>query len=182
MQAFNGFRVVPPGIGIVHQVNLEHLARGVMEKDGIWYRDPLVGPDSHTTMINGLGIVAWGVGGIEAEAGMLGQPVYFLTPDVIGVNLSGSLREGVTATDLVLTITEMLRKAKVVGKFVEYFGDGAASLALADRATIANMAPEYGATMGYFPVDAETCRYMLMTGRSEQQVEALRAYFKAHGL
>src|SRR5436309_9526015 len=179
MQAFNGFRVVPPGIGIVHQVNLEYLARGVLEKDGVWYPDSLVGTDSHTTMINGLGIVAWGVGGIEAEAGMLGQPVYILTPDVVGVHLNGSLREGVTATDLVLTLTEMLRKAKVVGKFVEYFGDGAASLALADRATIANMAPEYGATMGYFPVDEETCRYMLMTGRPEEQVNALRAYFQA---
>jgi aconitate hydratase len=181
-QAFNGFGVVPPGIGIVHQVNLEYLARGVLEKDGVWYPDTLVGTDSHTTMINGLGIVAWGVGGIEAEAGMLGQPVYFLTPDVVGVHLKGALREGVTATDLVLTITEMLRKAKVVGKFVEYFGEGAASLALADRATIANMAPEYGATMGYFPIDEETCRYMLMTGRAEAQVNALRAYFKAQGL
>jgi aconitate hydratase len=181
-QAFNGFGVVPPGIGIVHQVNLEYLGRGVLEKDGIWYPDTLVGTDSHTTMINGLGIVAWGVGGIEAEAGMLGQPVYFLTPDVVGVHLKGALREGVTATDLVLTITEMLRKAKVVGKFVEYFGEGAASLSLADRATIANMAPEYGATMGYFPVDEETCRYMLMTGRSEEQVSALRAYFQAQRL
>jgi aconitate hydratase len=182
MQAFNGFGVVPPGIGIVHQVNLEYLARGVLEKDGVWYPDTLVGTDSHTTMINGLGIVAWGVGGIEAEAGMLGQPVYFLTPDVVGVHLKGTLREGVTATDLVLTITEMLRKAKVVGKFVEYFGEGAASLALADRATIANMAPEYGATMGYFPIDEETCRYLLMTGRDEEQVHALRAYFQAQGL
>ncbi len=181
-QAFNGFGVVPPGIGIVHQVNLEYLARGVLEKDGVWYPDTLVGTDSHTTMINGLGIVAWGVGGIEAEAGMLGQPVYFLTPDVVGVHLKGALREGVTATDLVLTITEMLRKAKVVGKFVEYFGDGAASLALADRATIANMAPEYGATMGYFPIDEETCRYMRMTGRSDEHINALRAYFKAQGL
>jgi len=182
MQAFNGFGVVPPGIGIVHQVNLEYLARGVLEKDGVWYPDTLVGTDSHTTMINGLGIVAWGVGGIEAEAGMLGQPVYFLTPDVVGVHLKGALREGVTATDLVLTITEMLRKAKVVGKFVEYFGDGAASLSLADRATIANMAPEYGATMGYFPIDEETCRYMLMTGRSEEHVNALRSYFQAQRL
>jgi aconitate hydratase A / 2-methylisocitrate dehydratase len=181
-QAFNGFGVVPPGIGIVHQVNLEYLARGVLEKNGVWYPDTLVGTDSHTTMINGLGIVAWGVGGIEAEAGMLGQPVYFLTPDVVGVHLKGALREGVTATDLVLTITEMLRKAKVVGKFVEYFGEGAASLGLADRATIANMAPEYGATMGYFPIDEETCRYMLMTGRSEEQVNAFRGYFKAQGL
>ncbi|HJT17873.1 MAG TPA: aconitate hydratase, partial [Thermoanaerobaculia bacterium] len=182
MQAFNGFRVVPPGIGIVHQVNLEYLARGVFEKDGVWYPDTLVGTDSHTTMINGLGIVAWGVGGIEAEAGMLGQPVYFLTPDVVGVHLSGSLREGVTATDLVLTITQMLRKAKVVGKFVEFFGEGAASLSLPDRATIANMAPEYGATMGYFPVDDETIRYFAMTGRSEQQVNAFRNYFKAQKL
>ncbi len=182
MQAFNGFRVVPPGIGIVHQVNLEYLARGVLEKDGVWYPDTLVGTDSHTTMINGLGIVAWGVGGIEAEAGMLGQPVYFLTPDVVGVNLSGSLREGVTATDLVLTVTEMLRKAKVVGKFVEYFGEGAASLALADRATIANMAPEYGATMGFFPVDDETCNYLRLTGRTDEQIDAFRNYFKAQGL
>jgi aconitate hydratase len=182
MQAFNGFRVVPPGIGIVHQVNLEYLARGVLEKDGVWYPDTLVGTDSHTTMINGLGIVAWGVGGIEAEAGMLGQPVYFLTPDVIGVHLSGSVREGVTATDVVLTVTEMLRKAKVVGKFVEYFGEGAASLSLADRATIANMAPEYGATMGYFPVDEETMRYFGMTGRTKEQVDVFRDYFKAQGL
>jgi aconitate hydratase len=182
MQAFNGFRVVPPGIGIVHQVNLEYLARGVLEKDGVWYPDTLVGTDSHTTMINGLGIVGWGVGGIEAEAGMLGQPVYFLTPDVIGVHLSGSLSEGVTATDLVLTITEMLRKAKVVGKFVEYFGEGAASLSLADRATIANMAPEYGATMGYFPVDEETCNYLRLTGRTEEQITAFRNYFQAQGL
>jgi aconitate hydratase len=182
MQAFNGFRVVPPGIGIVHQVNLEYLARGVLEKDGIWYPDTLVGTDSHTTMINGLGIVGWGVGGIEAEAGMLGQPVYILTPDVVGVHLNGSLREGVTATDLVLTITEMLRKAKVVGKFVEYFGEGAASLSLADRATIANMAPEYGATMGYFPVDEETCKYMRLTGRTDEQIAAFRNYFEAQGL
>src|SRR5256885_3461720 len=182
MQAFNGFRVVPPGIGIVHQVNLEYLAKGVLEKNGVWYPDTLVGTDSHTTMINGLGIVGWGVGGIEAEAGMLGQPVYFLTPDVVGVHLKGELPEGVTATDLVLTITEILRKAKVVGKFVEYFGDGAASLSLADRATIANMAPEYGATMGFFPVDEETMRYFAMTGRTEQQVSAFRNYFKAQGL
>src|SRR3954465_3678466 len=182
MQAFHSFKVVPPGIGIVHQVNLEYLARGVLEKEGVYYPDTLVGTDSHTTMINGLGIVGWGVGGIEAEAGMLGQPVYFLTPDVVGVHLKGALREGVTATDLVLTITEMLRKAKVVGKFVEYFGEGAASLSLADRATIANMAPEYGATMGYFPVDEETCNYMLLTGRTEEQVSAFRDYFRAQGL
>src|ERR1051325_4494847 len=182
MQAFNGFRVVPPGIGIVHQVNLEFLARGVFEKDGVWYPDTLVGTDSHTTMINGLGIVAWGVGGIEAEAGMLGQPVYFLTPDVVGVHLSGSLREGVTATDLVLTITEMLRKARVVGKFVEYHGDGAASLSLTDRATIANMSPEYGATMGFFPVDDQTCEYYKATGRSDEQVDLIRNYFTAQGM
>ena len=182
MQAYNGFRVVPPGIGIVHQVNLEYLARGVLEKDGVWYPDTLVGTDSHTTMINGLGIVGWGVGGIEAEAGMLGQPVYFLTPDVVGVHLSGELREGVTATDLVLTITELLRKAKVVGKFVEYFGEGARSLSLADRATIANMAPEYGATMGFFPFDDESCHYLALTGRTEEQIETVRSYYKAQGL
>ncbi|MEO8036723.1 MAG: aconitate hydratase AcnA, partial [Acidobacteriota bacterium] len=181
-QAFHGFRVVPPGIGIVHQVNLEYLARGVMEKDGVFYPDSLVGTDSHTTMINGLGIVGWGVGGIEAEAGMLGQPVYFLTPDVVGVHLSGELKEGVTATDLVLTLTEMLRKSKVVGKFVEYFGEGAASLSLADRATIANMAPEYGATMGFFPIDEESCRYMALTGRTEEQIAMVRNYYKAQGL
>src|SRR5438093_2824312 len=189
-QAFDTFKVVPPGIGIVHQVNLEYLAKGVLasastlndQPSTLYYPDTLVGTDSHTTMINGLGIVAWGVGGIEAEAGMLGQPVYFLTPDVVGVHLVGALREGVTATDLVLTITEMLRKAKVVGKFVEYFGDGAASLAVADRATIANMAPEYGATMGVFPVDEVTCRYLAMTGRSEEQVSVVRNYYKAQGL
>ena len=182
MQAFNGFGVVPPGIGIVHQVNLEYLAKGVLNKGGVYYPDSLVGTDSHTTMINGLGIVGWGVGGIEAEAGMLGQPVYFLTPDVVGVNLTGALKSGVTATDLVLTITEMLRKAKVVGKFVEFHGEGSASLSLTDRATIANMAPEYGATMGFFPVDEESCRYMTATGRTEEQVDAFRQYFKAQGL
>jgi aconitate hydratase len=182
MQAFDGFRVVPPGIGIVHQVNLEYLARGVWEKDGIYYPDTLVGTDSHTTMINGLGIVAWGVGGIEAEAGMLGQPVYFLTPDVVGVHMNGSLSEGVTATDLVLRVTEMLRAAKVVGKFVEFHGEGATSLPATDRATISNMAPEYGATMGFFPVDEETCKYLQATGREEEQVSAVRNYFKAQGL
>ena len=181
-QAFNGFGVVPPGIGIVHQVNLEYLAKGVLEKNGVTYPDTLVGTDSHTTMINGLGIVGWGVGGIEAEAGMLGQPVYFLTPDVVGVNLKGALNPGVTATDLVLTLTEMLRKAKVVGKFVEFHGDGAATLSLTDRGTIANMAPEYGATMGFFPVDEESCRYLTATGRTETQVDAYRQYFKAQGL
>ncbi|MDR3390591.1 MAG: aconitate hydratase AcnA [Sulfuriferula sp.] len=182
MQAFDTFKVVPPGIGIVHQVNLEYLARGVMEKDGVYYPDTLVGTDSHTTMINGLGIVAWGVGGIEAEAGMLGQPVYFLTPDVVGVHLKGKIREGITATDVVLTITEMLRRAKVVGKFVEFFGEGAAALSLPDRATIANMAPEYGATMGFFPVDEATCAYYAATGRSAEQVATIRNYFQAQGL
>ncbi|TMA53056.1 MAG: aconitate hydratase, partial [Deltaproteobacteria bacterium] len=157
MQAFKSLRVVPPGIGIVHQVNLEYLAKGVLEKEGIYYPDTLVGTDSHTTMINGLGVVGWGVGGIEAEAGMLGQPVYFLTPDVVGVHLSGTLREGVTATDLVLHLTQLLRKANVVGKFVEYHGEGVATLPVPDRATIGNMAPEYGATMGFFPIDEETC-------------------------
>lgn len=182
MQAFQSFKVVPPGIGIVHQVNLEYLAKGVLEKAGVYYPDTLVGTDSHTTMINGLGIVGWGVGGIEAEAGMLGQPVYFLTPDVVGVHLSGALREGVTATDLVLHLTQMLRQANVVGKFVEYHGEGAATLPVPDRATIANMAPEYGATMGFFPVDEETCRYLTATGRPDEQVETLRNYFKAQGL
>jgi aconitate hydratase len=182
MQAFDGFRVVPPGIGIVHQVNLEYLAQGVLQKEGVFYPDSVVGTDSHTTMINGLGVVGWGVGGIEAEAGMLGQPVYFLTPDVVGVHLKGSLQPGVTATDLVLHLTELLRKARVVGKFVEYHGEGAASLSLTDRATIANMAPEYGATMGFFPVDEETCRYLGSTGRPDEHVDAFRQYFRAQGL
>jgi aconitate hydratase len=182
MQAFEGFNVVPPQIGIVHQVNLEYLAKGVFEREGIYYPDSLVGTDSHTTMVNGLGIVAWGVGGIEAEAGMLGQPVYFLTPDVVGVNMSGSLREGVTATDLVLRVTELLRKAKVVGKFVEFHGEGASSIAAFDRATIANMAPEYGATMGFFPVDEKTLEYFHATGRSDEQVETIRSYYKAQGM
>jgi aconitate hydratase len=182
MQAFETFKVVPPGVGIVHQVNMEYLARGVMEKDGMAYPDTLVGTDSHTTMINGLGVVAWGVGGIEAEAAMLGQPVYFLTPDVVGVNLTGSVKPVVTATDVVLTITEMLRSAKVVGKFVEFFGEGAAALPVTDRATIANMAPEYGATMGFFPVDEATCQYFTATGRKAAQVDLIRAYYQAQGL
>jgi aconitate hydratase len=182
MQAFDTFGVVPPGFGIVHQVNLEFLARGVHGKDNVYYPDTLVGTDSHTTMINGIGVVGWGVGGIEAEAGMLGQPVYFLTPDVVGVNLKGKLRDGVTATDLVLTITEMLRKEKVVGKFVEFFGEGTASLGVTDRATIANMAPEYGATMGFFPVDEKTIAYFEGTGRSKDEIAAFEAYFKAQGL
>ncbi|MCA7948823.1 aconitate hydratase AcnA [Burkholderia seminalis] len=186
MQAFDTFKVVPPGVGIVHQVNLEYLARGVHKKtdggDTVYYPDTLVGTDSHTTMINGIGVVGWGVGGIEAEAGMLGQPVYFLTPDVVGVELKGRLREGVTATDLVLTITEMLRKEKVVGKFVEFFGEGTKSLSLPDRATIGNMAPEYGATMGFFPVDEKTIDYFEGTGRTKAEIAAFENYFKAQKL
>ena len=182
MQAFETFKVVPPGIGIVHQVNLEYLAKGVLEANGVYYPDTLVGTDSHTTMINGIGIVGWGVGGIEAEAGMLGQPVYFLTPDVVGVHLTGALREGVTATDLALTVTQLLRKAKVVGKFVEFFGPGAAALPVVDRATIGNMAPEYGATMGFFPIDGECVNYLRATGRSEEHCRAYENYYKAQGL
>jgi aconitate hydratase len=183
MQAFDTFRVVPPGFGIVHQVNLEYLARGVHRTaDGVYYPDSLVGTDSHTTMINGVGVVGWGVGGIEAEAAMLGQPVYMLTPDVVGFELTGRLREGCTATDLVLTITELLRKHKVVGKFVEFFGEGTRTLAVPDRATIGNMAPEYGATMGFFPVDEKTIDYFRGTGRDAQEIQALEAYFRAQGL
>ena len=188
-QAFQTFGVVPPGIGIVHQVNLEYLAKGVLfsqpstlNSQPIYYPDTLVGTDSHTTMINGLGVVGWGVGGIEAEAGMLGQPVYFLTPEVVGVNLTGAPAEGVTATDVVLHITQMLRKAKVVGKFVEFYGPGAKALAVVDRATIANMAPEYGATMGFFPIDEETVAYLRGTGRTEAQCAAFENYYKAQGL
>jgi aconitate hydratase len=179
MQGFRGFNVIPPGIGICHQVNLEHLAKVVMEKDGVYFPDTLVGTDSHTTMINGLGVLGWGVGGIEAESGMLGQPVYFLTPDVVGVRLSGSLKKGVTATDLVLRVTEMLRKAKVVGKFVEFCGSGVCGLTVPDRATISNMSPEYGATAGFFPVDEATCSYLINTGRPQSLVEAIRAYYTA---
>ena len=182
MQAFDTFKVVPPGIGIVHQVNLEYLAKGVLNAGEVYYPDTLVGTDSHTTMINGLGIVGWGVGGIEAEAGMLGQPVYFLTPDVVGVHMTGSIREGVTATDVALTVTQLLRKAKVVGKFVEFFGPGAAALPLVDRATIANMAPEYGATMGFFPIDAECVNYLRATGRTDEAVKTYENYYKAQGL
>ncbi|MGD1031852.1 MAG: aconitate hydratase AcnA [Opitutaceae bacterium] len=183
MQAFDTFKVVPPGIGIVHQVNLEYLAQGVLtDAQGVCYPDTLVGTDSHTTMINGLGVVGWGVGGIEAEAGMLGQPVYFLTPDVVGVHLTGALAEGVTATDLALTVTQLLRKANVVGKFVEFYGAGAAALPVVDRATIANMAPEYGATMGFFPIDGECTAYLRSTGRSEEHVALYEAYYKAQGL
>jgi aconitate hydratase len=185
MQAFDTFKVVPPGIGIVHQVNLEYLAKGVLasQEPGsqtdstIYYPDTLVGTDSHTTMINGIGIVGWGVGGIEAEAGMLGQPVYFLTPDVVGVHLTGAISEGVTATDLALTVTQLLRKTKVVGKFVEFFGPGAAALPVVDRATIANMAPEYGATMGFFPIDEECLNYLKATGRSDAQCAIYENYY-----
>src|SRR5437773_1959244 len=210
-QAFKTFGLVPPGIGIVHQVNLEYLAKGVLSRSTdvpsvrrsgvspelaespdetpasrtaetavpLFYPDTLVGTDSHTTMINGLGVVGWGVGGIEAEAGMLGQPVYFLTPEVVGVHLTGQLREGVTATDLVLHITQLLRAQKVVGKFVEFYGEGAASLPVPDRATIGNMSPEYGATMGYFPVDQESVNYLRATGRSDEQCAAFENYFRA---
>ncbi|MGE5809332.1 MAG: aconitate hydratase AcnA, partial [Nitrospirota bacterium] len=182
MNAFKTFKVVPPGIGIVHQVNLEYLARGVHENAGLYYPDTLVGTDSHTTMINGIGVVGWGVGGIEAEAGMLGQPLYILTPDVVGVDLRGKLREGVTASDLVLTVTEMLRKAKVVGAFVEFFGEGVTLLSVPDRATVANMAPEYGATMGFFPVDDVTMEYFRASGRTDGEIAAFEAYFKAQDL
>ncbi|MFC3339452.1 aconitate hydratase AcnA [Paracandidimonas soli] len=183
MQAFKTFGVVPPGFGIVHQVNLEHLARGVhRDANDVYYPDTLVGTDSHTTMINGIGVVGWGVGGIEAEASMLGQPLYMLTPDVVGVELKGQLRGGVTATDLVLTLTELLRRNKVVGKFVEFCGPGTSSLSVTDRATIGNMAPEYGATMGFFPVDDRTIEYFQGTGRSKDEIDALRAYFKAQGM
>src|SRR5437879_5406739 len=186
-QAFKTFQLIPPGIGIVHQVNLEYLAKGVLSAQStinhqpstIYLPDTLVGTDSHTTMINGLGVVGWGVGGIEAEAGMLGQPVYFLTPEVVGVHLTGQLREGVTATDLALHITQMLRAQKVVGKFVEFYGEGAASLPVADRATIGNMSPEYGATMGFFPVDDESVAYLRATGRTEEQCTAFENYFRA---
>ena len=191
MQAFDTFGVVPPGFGIVHQVNLEYLARGVHKRAGttdepkgatVYYPDSLVGTDSHTTMINGIGVVGWGVGGIEAEAAMLGQPVYFLTPDVVGFEFIGRLREGVTATDLVLAVTEILRKEKVVGKFVEFFGVGTEGLSVPDRATMANMAPEYGATMGFFPVDDKTIEYFVGTGRTTSEIEFFQAYFKAQGL
>jgi aconitate hydratase len=187
-QAFSTFQLIPPGIGIVHQVNLEYLAKGVLStqlstlNSQLFYPDTLVGTDSHTTMINGLGVVGWGVGGIEAEAGMLGQPVYFLTPEVVGVHLTGKLREGVTATDLVLHITEMLRAQKVVGKFVEFYGEGAASLPVPDRATIGNMSPEYGATMGFFPIDAESVAYLRATGRTDEQCAAFENYFRTQNM
>src|SRR5437763_3624954 len=193
-QAFKTFQLIPPGIGIVHQVNLEYLAKGVLSTASVplanpknatatdallYFPDTLVGTDSHTTMINGLGVVGWGVGGIEAEAGMLGQPVYFLTPEVVGVHMSGELREGVTATDLVLHITQLLRAQGVVGKFVEFYGEGAASLPVPDRATIGNMSPEYGATMGFFPIDQESVAYLRATGRSDEQCAAFENYFRA---
>src|SRR5437588_1916617 len=194
-QAFKTFQLIPPGIGIVHQVNLEYLAKGVLTSSAsvplanqrtatdadalLYFPDTLVGTDSHTTMINGLGVVGWGVGGIEAEAGMLGQPVYFLTPEVVGVHMSGELREGVTATDLVLHITQLLRAQGVVGKFVEFYGEGAASLPVPDRATIGNMSPEYGATMGFFPIDQESVAYLRATGRSDEQCAAFENYFRA---
>ncbi len=187
-QAFKTFQLIPPGIGIVHQVNLEYLAKGVLTAPAtgtdaaLYFPDTLVGTDSHTTMINGLGVVGWGVGGIEAEAGMLGQPVYFLTPEVVGVHMHGRLREGVTATDLVLHITQLLRAQKVVGKFVEFYGEGAASLPVPDRATIGNMAPEYGATMGYFPIDNESVEYLRATGRSEELCQAFENYFCAQNM
>lgn len=185
-QAFDTFQVVPPSMGIVHQVNLEYLARVVFEKqvngNTLLYPDSLVGTDSHTTMINGLGIVGWGVGGIEAEAGMLGQPVYFQTPEVIGVHTTGALREGVTATDLALHVTQMLRREHVVGKFVEFYGEGAENLTVADRSTVANMAPEYGATMGFFPIDDKTLQYLRLTGRPEKTVQQVKAYFEAQGM
>ena len=185
-KAFDNFRVVPPATGIVHQVNLEFLAKVVLEQregpEAVWLPDTLVGTDSHTTMINGLGVLGWGVGGIEAEAAMLGQPYYFLTPKVVGFKLKGRLREGVTATDLVLTVTEMLRKKGVVDKFVEFYGEGLSEMTLADRATVANMAPEYGATMGFFPVDKETLRYLRQTGRSEEEVERVERYTKEQGI
>src|SRR5690242_1387715 len=181
-KAFNNFRVVPPATGIVHQVNLEYLAKVVLTRDGEAFPDSLVGTDSHTTMINGLGVVGWGVGGIEAEAVMLGQPIYMLLPEVVGFRLSGQLPEGSTATDLVLTVTQMLRKHGVVNKFVEFYGPGLDTMSLPDRATLANMAPEYGATMGFFPVDAESLRYLERTGRSNDEIDLVERYYKEQGL
>ena len=185
-QAFDNFSVVPPASGIVHQVNLEYIARGVWtrpEENGlVAYPDTLVGTDSHTTMINGLGIVGWGVGGIEAEAVMLGQPIYMLIPEVVGFKLTGRLREGVTATDLTLTVVQMLREKGVVGKFVEFYGSGLSKMTLPDRATIANMAPEYGATMGFFPMDEESLNYLRRTGRPVDLIKLVEAYTKEQGL
>jgi aconitate hydratase len=181
-EAFDNFKVVPPNTGIVHQVNLEYLARVVESRDGRAFPDTLVGTDSHTTMINGLGVLGWGVGGIEAEAVMLGEPISMLVPQVVGFRLSGRLREGATATDLVLTVTEILRRTGVVGKFVEYFGEGLAGLQLADRATIGNMSPEYGATCGFFPVDDATLAYLRLTGRSRERIALVEAYCKENML
>ncbi|MCF6228834.1 MAG: aconitate hydratase AcnA, partial [Planctomycetes bacterium] len=180
--AFNNFRAVPPATGIVHQVNLEYLAKAVWEKDGVLYPDSLVGTDSHTTMINGLGVLGWGVGGIEAEAVMLGQPVAMLIPEVVGFKLTGKPAAGTTATDLVLRIVEMLRELGVVGKFVEFFGDGLADMSLATRATIANMAPEYGATCGFFPIDDKTLDYLRLSGREDELIDVVEKYSKAQGL
>src|SRR4051812_15582927 len=180
-QAFHTFQIIPPGNGICHQINLEYVSRVVWQKDDMYYPDSLVGIDSHTTMVNGLGVLGWGVGGIEAEAAMLGQPMYFLEPDCVGVHLTGQLREGVTATDLVLRIVELLREKKVVGKFVEFFGAGAASLSVPDRATIGNMAPEAGATCNFFPVDEAACDYLRMTGRGEIAA-TVKAYYEAQGM
>ncbi|MGB9609883.1 MAG: aconitase family protein, partial [Bryobacteraceae bacterium] len=181
-KAFSNFRAVPPGTGIVHQVNLEYLATAVVARDGMAFPDTVVGTDSHTTMINGLGVVGWGVGGIEAEACMLGQPISMLLPQVVGFRLYGKPREGVTATDVVLTVTQMLRKKGVVGKFVEFYGPGVFELPLADRATIANMAPEYGATIGIFPVDAQTLAYLRMTNRPKELIELVEAYYGEQGM
>ena len=181
-QALRNFRVVPPATGIVHQVNLEYLAKVVWEEEGVLFPDSLVGTDSHTTMINGLGVVGWGVGGIEAEAVMLGQPIYMLLPEVVGFELVGSLREGCTATDLVLTITQQLRQYGVVDKFVEFFGSGLANMPVANRATLGNMAPEYGATIGYFPIDEQVLTYLRMTGRDEKLIETVRQYAQLQGL
>src|SRR5205807_1706521 len=184
--AFDEFKVVPPGTGIVHQVNIEHLARVVFDRDGSGvaqaYPDTLVGTDSHTTMVNGLGVLGWGVGGIEAEAAMLGQPVSMLIPRVVGFRLYGEMPEGSTATDLVLTITEMLRKHGVVGKFVEFYGEGVGAVPLANRATIGNMSPEYGSTCAIFPIDDETLRYLRFTGRKDDQIALVEAYAKTNGL
>ncbi len=182
MQAYDGIRLFPPGSGILHQLNLEFFAPGLLAKNGVLYPDTLVGTDSHTCMIAGLGSLGWGVGGIEAQAALLGQPIFFLTPDVVGVHVTGRMREGVTATDLVLHLTRMLREARVVGKLVEFFGPAVATLTVPDRATVANMAPEYGATVGYFPVDEQTCRYLRYTGRAEADVAAFEAYYRAQGM
>src|SRR3954467_861954 len=181
-KAFNNFEVVPPGTGIVHQVNLEYLAKVVIARDGIAFPDSLVGTDSHTTMVNGLGVVGWGVGGIEAEACMLGQPIYMVTPQVVGFKLHGKLPEGSTATDLVLTVTQILRSHGVVEKFVEFFGDGLGTMSVADRATIANMAPEYGATIGFSPVDDQTLSYLRLTGRDPKHIDLVERYCKEQGL